>query len=740
MNVLEGLNPQQQEAVEHYEGPLLILAGAGSGKTRVLTNRIAWLINEKDVSPWNILAITFTNKAAGEMRQRVNDLVGFGAESIWVATFHSTCGRILRRYIDRLGYDSHFSIYDTDDQKSLMKELCKSMEINTQMLKEKRVLAAISGAKNELIGPEEYAAGAGGDFLTSKIASLYSAYQKELKKRNAIDFDDMLMLTVELFEKNEDVLEQYRDRFRFILVDEYQDTNTAQFKLISQLAGRDGNLCVVGDDDQSIYSFRGANISNILNFEKIWPQTKVIRLEQNYRSTTNILEAANHVIANNRSRKKKTLWTENENGPLIHVREFDTAFNEADFTASQIASLVSRKEASYSDFAILYRTNAQSRLLEEKLLMRGIPYRLIGGVNFYARREIKDLLSYMRVIDNTSDDLAIRRVINVPKRGIGTTTINKVAGYAAVNGLSFYEALTRGAQIPRLGRSASKTDAFATFLQALRAKAQLLTVRKLLEEIIEQTGYIRELQSEGTDEARERIGNIEELITKAAAFEETAADPSLSAFLEEVSLVADIDEMDEAESRVVLMTLHSAKGLEFPRVFMTGMEEDIFPSSMSLMEEDPQRAVEEERRLCYVGITRAMRELTMTWARSRMLRGETRYHERSRFLGELPADLVDGQEREVKTVRPSPAASSSYASSNSQKTFRFDKPFRREPVKAVKADSLEYAEGDKVSHIKFGTGTVLGIVDGGKDYEVTVDFEKYGVKKMFAGFARLKKI
>ena len=740
MNVLEGLNPQQQEAVEHYEGPLLILAGAGSGKTRVLTNRIAWLINEKDVSPWNILAITFTNKAAGEMRQRVNDLVGFGAESIWVATFHSTCGRILRRYIDRLGYDSHFSIYDTDDQKSLMKELCKSMEINTQMLKEKRVLAAISGAKNELIGPEEYAAGAGGDFLTSKIASLYSAYQKELKKRNAIDFDDMLMLTVELFEKNEDVLEQYRDRFRFILVDEYQDTNTAQFKLISQLAGRDGNLCVVGDDDQSIYSFRGANISNILNFEKIWPQTKVIRLEQNYRSTTNILEAANHVIANNRSRKKKTLWTENENGPLIHVREFDTAFNEADFTASQIASLVSRKEASYSDFAILYRTNAQSRLLEEKLLMRGIPYRLIGGVNFYARREIKDLLSYMRVIDNTSDDLAIRRVINVPKRGIGTTTINKVAGYAAVNGLSFYEALTRGAQIPGLGRSASKTDAFATFLQALRAKAQLLTVRKLLEEIIEQTGYIRELQSEGTDEARERIGNIEELITKAAAFEETAADPSLSAFLEEVSLVADIDEMDEAESRVVLMTLHSAKGLEFPRVFMTGMEEDIFPSSMSLMEEDPQRAVEEERRLCYVGITRAMRELTMTWARSRMLRGETRYHERSRFLGELPADLVDGQEREVKTVRPSPAASSSYASSNSQKTFRFDKPFRREPVKAVKADSLEYAEGDKVSHIKFGTGTVLGIVDGGKDYEVTVDFEKYGVKKMFAGFARLKKI
>ena len=740
MNVLEGLNPQQQEAVEHYEGPLLILAGAGSGKTRVLTNRIAWLINEKDVSPWNILAITFTNKAAGEMRQRVNDLVGFGAESIWVATFHSTCGRILRRYIDRLGYDSHFSIYDTDDQKSLMKELCKSMEINTQMLKEKRVLAAISGAKNELIGPEEYAAGAGGDFLTSKIASLYSAYQKELKKRNAIDFDDMLMLTVELFEKNEDVLEQYRDRFRFILVDEYQDTNTAQFKLISQLAGRDGNLCVVGDDDQSIYSFRGANISNILNFEKIWPQTKVIRLEQNYRSTTNILEAANHVIANNRSRKKKTLWTENENGPLIHVREFDTAFNEADFTASQIASLVSRKEASYSDFAILYRTNAQSRLLEEKLLMRGIPYRLIGGVNFYARREIKDLLSYMRVIDNTSDDLAIRRVINVPKRGIGTTTINKVAGYAAVNGLSFYEALTRGAQIPGLGRSASKTDAFVTFLQALRAKAQLLTVRKLLEEIIEQTGYIRELQSEGTDEARERIGNIEELITKAAAFEETAADPSLSAFLEEVSLAADIDEMDEAESRVVLMTLHSAKGLEFPRVFMTGMEEDIFPSSMSLMEEDPQRAVEEERRLCYVGITRAMRELTMTWARSRMLRGETRYHERSRFLGELPADLVDGQEREVKAVRPSPASSSSYASSNSQKTFRFDKPFRREPVKAVKADSLEYAEGDKVSHIKFGTGTVLGIVDGGKDYEVTVDFEKYGVKKMFAGFARLKKI
>ena len=734
MNVLEGLNPQQKEAVEHYEGPLLILAGAGSGKTRVLTNRIAWLIDEKDVSPWNILAITFTNKAADEMRQRVDNLVGFGAESIWVATFHSTCGRILRRHIDRLGYDTHFTIYDTDDQKSLVKELCKQMNIDTQMLKEKKIMNVISAAKNELIGPDEFQTQAAGDFLKAKIASVYSAYQRELKKRNAIDFDDMLMLTVELFDKNEDILEMYRDRFRFIMVDEYQDTNTAQFMLISQLAGKRGNLCVVGDDDQSIYSFRGANISNILNFEKIWPQTKVIRLEQNYRSTGTILEAANHVIANNRSRKKKTLWTENAAGSAIHVREFDTGFHEADYVAGEIASRV-RKGASYSDHAILYRTNAQSRLLEEKLLMHGIPYRLIGGVNFYSRREIKDLLSYMRAISNPDDDLAVQRIINIPKRGIGATTINRVADYARVNDLSFYEALTRGSEIPGLGRASSKTDGFVTTLAALRGKAEVLGVRKLLDEIIEQTGYVRELEKEGTDEAKERIENIGELITKAEAFEETASDPSLQAFLEEVSLVADIDDMDASEKRVVLMTLHSAKGLEFPSVFMTGLEEDIFPSAMSMMEDDSGKAVEEERRLCYVGITRAMNDLTMTWARTRMLRGETRYHDKSRFLDELPAKVIDLGQAPKKASSPSPAPA--FRKSGS---FSFDAPKKSTPAKPVKASSLDYQEGDQVTHIKFGTGTVVKIADGGRDYEVTVDFEKYGTKKLFAGFAKLKKV
>ena len=737
MNVLEGLNPQQKEAVEHYEGPLLILAGAGSGKTRVLTNRIAWLIDEKDVSPWNILAITFTNKAAQEMRQRVDSLVGYGAESIWVATFHSTCGRILRRHIDRLGYDPHFTIYDTDDQKSLIKELCKQMNIDTQMLKEKRIMNAISAAKNELIGPEQFAAEAAGDYPGSRIADVYRAYQSELKKRSAVDFDDMLMLTVELFDKNEDILEMYRDRFRFIMVDEYQDTNTAQFRLISQLAGKRGNLCVVGDDDQSIYSFRGANINNILNFEKIWPQTKVIRLEQNYRSTGNILEAANHVIANNRSRKKKTLWTENSTGSSIHVREFDTAFHEADFVAGEIASRVRKGGAAYSDFAILYRTNAQSRLLEEKLLMRGIPYRLIGGVNFYARREIKDLLSYMRAISNPDDDLAVQRIINIPKRGIGATTINRVAEYARVNDLTFYEALTRGSEIPGLGRAAVKTDAFVTTLAALRGKAEFVGVRKLLEEIIEQTGYVRELEKEGTDEAKERIENINELITKAEVFEENASDPSLTAFLEEVSLVADIDEMDDSEKRVVLMTLHSAKGLEFPVVFLTGLEEDIFPSAMSMMEDDSGKAVEEERRLCYVGITRAMQDLTMTWARTRMLRGETRYHEKSRFLDELPGKVVDASPEKKKTASPAP---SKPGSGRFGFDARFDVPKRSASPRPVKAASLDYQEGDRVTHIKFGAGTVTQITDGGKDYEVTVDFDKYGTKKLFAGFAKLKKV
>ena len=737
MNVLEGLNPQQKEAVEHYEGPLLILAGAGSGKTRVLTNRIAWLIDEKDVSPWNILAITFTNKAAQEMRQRVDSLVGYGAESIWVATFHSTCGRILRRHIDRLGYDPHFTIYDTDDQKSLIKELCKQMNIDTQMLKEKRIMNAISAAKNELIGPEQFAAEAAGDYPGSRIADVYRAYQSELKKRSAVDFDDMLMLTVELFDKNEDILEMYRDRFRFIMVDEYQDTNTAQFRLISQLAGKRGNLCVVGDDDQSIYSFRGANINNILNFEKIWPQTKVIRLEQNYRSTGNILEAANHVIANNRSRKKKTLWTENSTGSSIHVREFDTAFHEADFVAGEIASRVRTGGAAFSDFAILYRTNAQSRLLEEKLLMRGIPYRLIGGVNFYARREIKDLLSYMRAISNPDDDLAVQRIINIPKRGIGATTINRVAEYARVNDLTFYEALTRGSEIPGLGRAAVKTDAFVTTLAALRGKAEVLSVRKLLEEIIEQTGYVRELEKEGTDEAKERIENINELITKAEVFEENASDPSLTAFLEEVSLVTDIDEMDDSDKRVVLMTLHSAKGLEFPVVFLTGLEEDIFPSAMSMMEDDSGKAIEEERRLCYVGITRAMQDLTMTWARTRMLRGETRYHEKSRFLDELPDKVVDASPSAKKTASPAPPKP---GSGRFGFDARFDVPRRSASPRPVKAASLDYQEGDRVTHIKFGAGTVTQITDGGKDYEVTVDFDKYGTKKLFAGFAKLKKV
>lgn len=766
MSIYDKLNEPQREAVYHTDGPLLILAGAGSGKTRVLTHRIAYLIEERNVNPWNILAITFTNKAAGEMRERVDSLVGFGSESIWVSTFHSMCVRILRRFIDRLGYDNRFTIYDTDDQKTLMKEVCKKVAIDTKVFKERSLMSAISSAKNELILPDEFELNAGGDFAKLKIAKVYREYEAQLKANNALDFDDLLVKTVQLLQTQPDVLENYQERFRYIMVDEYQDTNTVQFQLVRLLAGKYRNLCVVGDDDQSIYKFRGANIRNILDFEHEFSDACVIKLEQNYRSTGNILNAANRVIANNKGRKEKTLWTANGEGELVHLRQFDTGYDEADFIAEDIKKEV-RTGASYNDHAVLYRTNAQSRLLEEKFVAMNVPYKIVGGVNFYARREIKDLLAYLKTIDNGMDDIAVRRIINVPKRGIGLTTINRIQESAAERGLGFYETLMAPELIPGIGRSAAKLDSFAALIEYFKGLTGQMSITDLLREVIEKTGYIESLDSEDKEDAQARKENIDELINKAAAYEEAAEDrdepATLSAFLEEVALVADIDSLDEEQDYVVLMTLHSAKGLEFPHVYLAGMEDGLFPSYMTITSDD-RDDLEEERRLCYVGITRAEQELTLTCARRRMVRGETQYNKISRFIKEIPAELLDTGSRRIEPETEVPVQQNTYA--HAREAFRaraFGAAYgngagkssgvssgkssqglaslqKGSQLAAGSGSSPDYAEGDRVRHVKFGEGTVLEIRSGGRDYEVTVDFDSAGVRKMFAKFAKLVKI
>ena len=743
MSIYETLNDMQQKAVYHTEGPLLILAGAGSGKTRVLTHRIAYLIGEKGVNPWNILAITFTNKAAQEMRERVDQIVGNDGGSVWVSTFHSTCVRILRRYIDRLGYDNNFTIYDTDDQKTLMKDVCRRLDVDTKQYKERALLAAISHAKDELLTPDDMERNAGGDFREKRIAEIYREYQASLRRNNALDFDDLIVKTVELFRKCGEVLEYWQDRFRYIMVDEYQDTNTAQFKFVSLLASRYENLCVVGDDDQSIYKFRGANIGNILGFERVFPGAKVIRLEQNYRSTQNILNAANEVIANNAERKPKRLWTENPEGDKIHFRQFMNGFEEAEYVVGDIAKGRREGRFQYRDCAVLYRTNAQSRLFEEKCLLANIPYKIVGGVNFYARKEIKDLLSYMKTVDNAADDLAVKRILNVPKRGIGATTITRVQDYADSMQMSFYEALQNAREIPSIGRAASKIEGFVSFIQSLKSKAQAYTVEEILEEIIDLTGYVDELKAEDTEESRARIENIDELISKTVSYQDLrsaeGAEASLSGFLEEIALIADIDTVDPGQDYVLLMTLHSAKGLEFPNVYLAGMEDGIFPGSMSVFSADPSD-MEEERRLCYVGITRAMKELTLTSARQRMIRGETQYNRVSRFVREIPRELVELGET-IQDKKPKILETSSAKSGYAQMRMAFQaNAFQPQNFKVTKADSLDYGVGDTVRHVKFGVGIVKNIVEGGRDYEVTVDFDRAGTKKMFAGFAKLKKI
>ncbi len=767
MSLLDALNEPQRQAVMATDGPLLILAGAGSGKTRVLTHRTAYLIEECGVNPYNIMAITFTNKAAGEMRERIDQMVGYGSESIWVCTFHSTCVRILRRYIDRLGFGTNFTIYDSDDQKTLMKDICKRLEIDTKMYKEKMFLSAISSAKDELIDPIEFETRAAGDYVKRKQAQVYREYQQALKQNNALDFDDLIMKTVELFKLDKEVLASYQDRFRYIMVDEYQDTNTAQFELIRLLALKYQNLCVVGDDDQSIYKFRGANIYNILNFEHHFPDATVIKLEQNYRSTQNILDAANAVIANNQGRKEKRLWTDNGAGDKITFEQLDTAAEEADFVARDIARRVRKGEYQYKDCAILYRTNAQSRLFEERFITANIPYKIFGGVNFYARKEVKDLLAYLKTIDNGQDDLAVRRIINIPKRGIGAASINKVALYAQEQEISFYDALCVAEQVPGLGKAAAKIRPFVLFIQSMKAKAKLLSVADLLQEVIETTGYVRELEAEGTDEAEARIENIDELISKAVDYAEGEEAPTLNGFLENVALVADIDSFDENSDYVVLMTLHSAKGLEFPNVYLAGLEDGLFPSYMSIMSDNSQAEIEEERRLAYVGITRAKKNLTITSARVRMVRGQTQYGKVSRFVREIPPELLSGKIYEPKT-KEEPIEQSTFQ--KARKAFRtvpsyggsgygkevgegYGSTFRSS--KATKpvytnvenqrdfgsaGGALSYQVGDRVRHIKFGDGEVMAIVSGGRDYEVTVDFDKVGTKKMFASFAKLKKI
>ena len=737
---LSTLNDRQKEAVLTTEGALLILAGAGSGKTRVLIHRIAHLIEEKGVYPWNILAVTFTNKAANEMRERVDKIVGSAGEQVWVATFHSTCVRILRRYIDCIGYENNFTIYDTDDQKAVMSKLFKERNINTKMFKERAVLSFISSCKNEFITYEDALKRANNvnDMREKEYAKLYKAYDENLYRNNALDFDDLILKTVELFEKEQTVLDYYQERFKYIMIDEYQDTNPVQFRLIELLSQKYGNICVVGDDDQSIYKFRGATIENILGFENVFEGTNVIKLEQNYRSIENILDVANSVIQNNYHRKDKKLWTEKRGGEKVTINCYHSAKDEAIATIKDILSKA-KVNKNYNDFAILYRTNAQSRLLEEQCVIYDIPYRLIGGINFYQRKEIKDILAYIKTIVNGRDDIAFLRVINTPKRGIGNVSLNKVSEYAVEQGISLLRASAEMAYTSFKGNVAKKFSDFTDMIYSYRNEVQKgITAFELIEKILDEIKYEEYLLNEETeDEVKARMENIKELMNKAKEYDDLGIDK----FLEDVALIADIDSLDQADNRVTLMTLHSAKGLEFPNVYLTGMEEGLFPSNMSMSEE---QGVEEERRLCYVGITRAKDRLTLSYSLSRTLFGECRGANPSRFLKEIPKELYNSKTG-LKTFKSlySDEDSNGFDFEVSKKNvikkdtniLNYGKEFKVE-----KPNFLDYEVGDRVKHVKFGEGTILSIVDGKKDYEISIDFDEYGIKKVFSTFAKLIKL
>ncbi len=749
---MNGLNDMQSAAVQYTDGPLLLLAGAGSGKTRVLTHRVAYLIEEKGVAPYNILAITFTNKAAGEMRERVDRIVSFGAESVWVSTFHSLCVRILRRYIDNLDYQTNFTIYDSDDQKVVVKECLKKLNMDSKQYPERGIMAEISRAKERFISPAEFDREASGNYRKMQVARVYNEYQTKLKQSNALDFDDLLYKTVELFQFHPEILENYQDRFRYIMVDEYQDTNHIQFLLIKQLAAKYRNLCVVGDDDQSIYKFRGANIYNILNFEEEYPEARVIKLEQNYRSTKNILKAANGVISHNEGRKDKALWTELPEGDKVTFSLFDTEYQEAEKVVREIAKMHKNEGKTYNYFAILYRTNAQSRIFEEKLLMQNIPYKIIGGQNFYGRREVKDLICYLKVVDNGRDDMAVRRIINVPKRGIGAASLDKIQAYADTYEMGLLDAMSEASNVPGLNRAAAKVEGFTNLILDFRDLLKAgMSLSELYDAILERTGYQDELVAEHTEESAARLENLAELKNIIVQYEQEAEYPTLSELLEEIALVADVDSLEESEDKVLLMTLHSAKGLEFPCVFLGGMEDRLFPSGMALNSDDPD-AVEEERRLCYVGITRAKEKLYLSAARQRMMHGTANFNPISRFVKEIPEDVIEkngegafAMRRQTESLQQAKRDLASRGATVSSKPYSyqknaatgtpaFGKEFRVERME------IDYGVGDMVEHVKFGTGVVTALVSGGKDYEVTVDFEKVGVKRMFASFAKLKKL
>ena len=765
--ILQGLNNKQYEAVINTEGPCLIIAGAGSGKTKVLTHKIAYLIQEKNVLPWNILAITFTNKAANEMKERIANLVGDVAQDIWMGTFHSICVRILRRFIDRIGFETSFIIFDTSDQRTMIKTCLKDLNIDDKMFTDRSVLSEISNAKNQMLEPEAYTAIANGDFRKEKIATVYELYQKRLKENNAIDFDDIINYTIKILNENPDVLEYYANKFKYVLVDEYQDTNKAQFTLITLLASNYGNITVVGDSDQSIYAFRGADISNILNFERDFANAKIIKLEQNYRCTGNILKAANSVIKNNETKYKKELWTENEQGNLPKVYSAENEYDEGSFIVEQINRLRREEYFKYSDFAILYRMNTQSRAIEDILRREDIPYKIVGGLKFYERKEIKDIISYLRLIQNPSDNLSLKRIINEPKRGIGKTSLDNIEALANQNEISMYEIIKNADQYG-LNRVFANSREFISVMEELRAKKDDLVISELIKQTLNKTGYTKALEDENTIEAENRIENLEEFLTVAMEFEEESADNGLSEFLEGITLSSDIDNMEDTEDTVTLMTLHSAKGLEFPAVFLVGMEEGIFPGYKSISE---PKDLEEERRLCYVGITRAKQYLFLTCSKQRTIFGSTSCNPVSRFLKEIPADLLDGYEEALgdNSKEDNEFGDSKYSwtyGSKNAGTIKSYKLEKQEPVMAAKTnnesgylfrtaesflnslkkpvgqdvDLSKYGEGVRVFHKKFGEGTIQSAEPEGDDLKVDIQFDKVGHKRLMAKFAKLEVI
>ena len=765
-DILKGLNDKQYEAVINTEGACLIIAGAGSGKTKVLTHKIAYLIQEKNVLPWNIIAITFTNKAANEMKERIVNLVGDVAQDIWMGTFHSICVRILRKFIDRIGFDSSFIIFDTSDQRTMIKGCLKDLNIDDKMFTDRSVQAEISNAKNQMLEPEQYTALANGDFRKEKIATIYELYQKRLKENNAIDFDDIINYTIKILKENQDVLEYYANKFKYVLVDEYQDTNKAQFTLITLFASANGNITVVGDSDQSIYAFRGADISNILNFERDFKNAKIIKLEQNYRCTGNILKAANSVIKNNETKYKKELWTQNEQGNLPKIYSAENEYDEGSFIVEQINRLKREEYFKYSDFAILYRMNTQSRAIEDILRREDIPYKIIGGLKFYERKEIKDIISYLRLIQNPSDNLSLKRIINEPKRGIGKTSLDKIEALANQNETSMYEVIKNADQYG-LNRVYISSREFISLIEELRAKKDDLLISELIKQTLKKSGYTQALEDENTVEAENRIENLEEFLTVAMEFEEESADNGLSEFLEGITLSSDIDNMEETEETVTLMTLHSAKGLEFPVVFLVGMEEGIFPGYKSISE---QKELEEERRLCYVGITRAKQYLFLTCSKQRTIFGSTSCNPVSRFVKEIPKELLDGYDeamgdssessnlfedskyswtygsknagtiKSYKLEKQEPVMAASKKEDNSNFVFRTAESFLNSLKKPVgqDVDLSKYGEGVRVFHKKFGEGTISNVEPEGDDLKVDIQFDKVGHKRLMAKFAKLE--